>query len=775
MEKNYDAFISYSIEDMEIVDKICDYLEHKGYRCFVAHRDVPRGSVWAAAIMEALNNSVMMVAVFSEFYNASQQTDRELEIASENKMPVLTYCLSASKMTGVKKYYLDKLNRIEAFPNPEDCFGELLDEVSRMVSKAKKDAEIRSKLEAVREARDVADRERRLRERPIPIEDEDTPKSKKKMLPWIIGGAAVVVVVVAVLLLIPKKTNTGGKQSSVAALYPFYKDGKGGYIDKNGNVVVEPKYQNVGYFINGYAGVASNNRWGIIDYTGKEIAPCKYDEFQMYAYGDDRLWFSEENVGVALVYQDEKPVFVDNSGNEITTQEFEKVDPFSEGLASVEKNGKWGFIDKSGRMAIPPTYESVWSFSEGLAAAKEGTYWGFINKKGQWVIKPSYDHARSFSEGLCIVFTGGKYEYIDKSGQVVITAQYGYAWNFSEGLARFARDGKYGYVDKTGREVIPPRYEDASDFHEGLARVVNDGKYGFVDQLGREVVVPQYENALFFVEGLAAVQINGKWGFIDKSGKMVINAQFQSVQVFINGLAQVEAFDGWIYYIDKTGRVVYSYKDVPVDVPTVVILADQSSQLTDAEFNKLIEDVEAFVEALPDYVAVYFSMMGSSQTGITMTNRVWGRSDVEAIVSNNVWCRGGKQYLYGSIISKIQEIGNVPVEDGYYFIDYDTIVPHNTELCMDTSSDKLLFVFAGKVPIDVDVNHMRDKSILNNELYLTIPEKLSGIYCIYYGEDNDPASLGELDYIVQRAPEGQCYSSFSVDSLMSVVNSHCHW
>jgi len=141
MEKRYDVFISYSSDDQKIAEGICGYLEHMGYRCFVAYRDIPRGVVWAAAITDAIDDSAMMVVVFSNAFNISPQTDREIELASENQMPILTYRIADDKMTGAKKYYLKNLNWIDAFPNPENYFGQLLDSVVKLIGERRKDEE----------------------------------------------------------------------------------------------------------------------------------------------------------------------------------------------------------------------------------------------------------------------------------------------------------------------------------------------------------------------------------------------------------------------------------------------------------------------------------------------------------------------------------------------------------------------------------------------------------------------------------------------------------
>ena len=134
MERNkYDVFISYSSKNQKVVEAMCAYLEQHKVRCFVAYRDIPKGVVWAKAIVEALDESKMMVVVFSEEFNLSDQVDREIELASEDKKPILTFRISNTMFKGAKKYYLKNINWIDAFPNPENLFDSLLDNVAKLI------------------------------------------------------------------------------------------------------------------------------------------------------------------------------------------------------------------------------------------------------------------------------------------------------------------------------------------------------------------------------------------------------------------------------------------------------------------------------------------------------------------------------------------------------------------------------------------------------------------------------------------------------------------
>ena len=130
----YDVFISYSTLDKKIAEGICGYLESNGYRCFVAYRDIPKGIPWSSAIPAAIDESEMMVAVFSKNFDISEQTDREIVLAAKRKMPILTYRIADDKFTGTKEYYLSNLNWIDAFPNPEEYFGRLLEDIQKLIS-----------------------------------------------------------------------------------------------------------------------------------------------------------------------------------------------------------------------------------------------------------------------------------------------------------------------------------------------------------------------------------------------------------------------------------------------------------------------------------------------------------------------------------------------------------------------------------------------------------------------------------------------------------------
>jgi hypothetical protein len=54
-------------------------------------------------------------------------------------------------------------------------------------------------------------------------------------------------------------------------------NGKYGFVDEQGKVVVEPRYDNARDFRLKRAAIERDGKWGFLDPDGKEVIPPKYD------------------------------------------------------------------------------------------------------------------------------------------------------------------------------------------------------------------------------------------------------------------------------------------------------------------------------------------------------------------------------------------------------------------------------------------------------------------------------------------------------------------
>lgn len=132
-EERTSVFISYSTVDQIIAEGICGFMEAHKIRCFVAYRDIPKSVDWAKVIPPAIRDCRLMVAVFSKSFNLSEETDNEIHIAAHHKIPILTFRIVDEEFEGTKEYFLTKSNWLDAFPEPEKHFGDLLRNIQVML------------------------------------------------------------------------------------------------------------------------------------------------------------------------------------------------------------------------------------------------------------------------------------------------------------------------------------------------------------------------------------------------------------------------------------------------------------------------------------------------------------------------------------------------------------------------------------------------------------------------------------------------------------------
>ena len=211
-----------------------------------------------------------------------------------------------------------------------------------------------------------------------------------------------------------------------------------GFINKEGEIVIQPQYETCGNFQNEMCAVRFDGKWGFIKKDGR--FNCLNIYTYVKDYGDD----------LAAVWKFSNHIQYINKENEIifTHQIYEDVNKlpssftppiygFSDGMVMVidHISGLFGYKDKEGELAIRYQYKECSDFKDGLARVKYGDKWGFIDKKGVFKIAAEYDYVEDFENGLARVYRGGdaidfekniegvSMGYINKKGTLI--------WNYT--------------------------------------------------------------------------------------------------------------------------------------------------------------------------------------------------------------------------------------------------------------------------------------------------------------------------------------------------------
>lgn len=170
-------------------------------------------------------------------------------------------------------------------------------------------------------------------------------------------------------------------------LAPVKLNGQYGFINIRGEMVIPPQYQDAQAHQEGLAVVQQEGLYGYIDKNGTTAVPLQYEK----AYS-----FCE---GVATAQQNGRYILIDSTGAPIIKDDFAEVEAVDEGMIWVQKNagGFYGCIDLKGHLICPYQFEKVNPFHNGLAAVNY--------ERGQ-----DYFSYNEYPQNI---------QYINKNGEVV--------------------------------------------------------------------------------------------------------------------------------------------------------------------------------------------------------------------------------------------------------------------------------------------------------------------------------------------------------------------
>lgn len=114
MDVNMKVFISYASQDANVAEKICDYLEKNNKSCWIAPRNISVGKEYGEEIIKGIEQSDVLVLVFSAKSNKSQHVLREVERAVGKNIPLISYNIDNSTLSKSMEYFLLSTQRLDA-------------------------------------------------------------------------------------------------------------------------------------------------------------------------------------------------------------------------------------------------------------------------------------------------------------------------------------------------------------------------------------------------------------------------------------------------------------------------------------------------------------------------------------------------------------------------------------------------------------------------------------------------------------------------------------
>lgn len=334
--------------------------------------------------------------------------------------------------------------------------------------------------------------------------------------------------------------------------------GVGYFTDANGKLLFKKQFEKVDKFFDGLARVKLNGKYGYINLSGELVVPCVYDV--IYSFSED----------LAAVKNGGKWGFINRNCELVVQYLYDGVRSFSKGVAQVKANDKYGLINTSGEILVPCVCEYIAHYSEDVAWLIIDGKPSYVNLTTGAVSMSDPVHIPDISVWATENFTddffasvviddNDKYGYEDAFGELVIPCIYDDAYSFSGGFAAVKVGGKWGFINTCGEVIVPCIYDEVANVSEGFAKVKYGNKYGFINTDGEEVVPCIYDFAHFISDGFIEVRKNRKYGVVNSRGEVILPCIYDDVYSCLCSPYECVFMvkEGEVYkVINKDGKVV---------------------------------------------------------------------------------------------------------------------------------------------------------------------------------------------------------------------------
>ena len=324
---------------------------------------------------------------------------------------------------------------------------------------------------------------------------------------------AVILVFIAIIagILMLKHILTNAKDSKpieIINYYALYENNKWGILGTDGNIVIEPMYQEMPILIDNSKDVFlctynineedGSYKTKVVNSKNEEILTGyeKVEALENYDK-DGNLWY-EKNV--LKIQKNGKWGLINLNGAEISEIIYDDIKTIKgiENSIIVQKDGKYGLLNDKGTTILKPEYAQIINFGDdyqnGYITVNQDNKYGIISSSGDIILENNYEKIENiYSEKYYVIEEGGKQQLIDKT-QKVLTENFDKIKQIGNSGVVFEKNNKFGYMLFDGTVKIEANYEDLKEVTADILVAKKDGKQGVIDLDQNEKIAFSYKN-----------------------------------------------------------------------------------------------------------------------------------------------------------------------------------------------------------------------------------------------------------------------------------------
>lgn len=523
--------------------------------------------------------------------------------------------------------------------------------------------------------------------------------------------------------------------------YALNENDKYGVIDTSGNIIIEPKYDNIKIpnpekpiFI-----CDSINKTVVLN-EKKEQLFTEYDEVKAILVNGIVSSIPYEKT--ALKYKKNgKYGIISYDGKEITKPIYDEIIGLEnkESELLVKKAGKCGVINVKGAKLIDTQYDNI--IADGFYTEEEkyglsgyivsnkttdGYKYGYIDCNYKLILNIEYDvvnrivQSDNIKDIYIIACKNGQYGVVKNNKTLINYAYQGIEYDNNNHFFELQRNEKYGIVDYNGKVILPTEYNEIEI--KGIyirAQKSNEDKSSFFNLLGEKVDSVLYEAVEKTDCNNYYITINqdGFYGVIDSQNKELIKNKYNYLEYLFGEYFIVSNEKGNLGVININDEIVVGFLyDVlqKIDNTKVIeakILKENRIDLYSQNMDKISSFEDSYIYNMDKYIEVY------SKNATEYFDAVGKELNNKDIFTNNSLFSSKRDNKWG-------------------FIDI------NDNIVIDYKYDKVTefnkYGYAGIMNngkwgvIDVNGNIIQEP-IYNLEQTNSAPEFLGKYYKVYYG------------------------------------------
>ena len=297
----------------------------------------------------------------------------------------------------------------------------------------------------------------------------------KKVIAVIIAIAVIIMVIVGLSKILNTKPKDNEKIISID-YFSVYTNGKWGVINSKGETIVEPTYEEMIQIPNKSKAVFICTY--DVDYnTGKYKTKALNEKGQIFSQYElvEPIYNVDENNNLSTednilkVCNNGKYGIIDFNGKEIASCQYDEIyalDGVKNSIITVKDNKK-GLIDTKGNVIIENDYKNIENltskYENGYVVQNTENKYGVINYNKKVALECKYDEIKKvYGDNSYVVKENSKLKIIDTTGNVYLENKYSDILAINDGNAIVKKDNKFGVVSKTGDQKVPVEYQQLS-------------------------------------------------------------------------------------------------------------------------------------------------------------------------------------------------------------------------------------------------------------------------------------------------------------------------